>query len=876
MRKTQYKLVKINLSLITANNYDVNLSYEDEVKNDLIIAQDDSLLLDQIRRIRGYDARRVSELILVEAKRNPQKEDELRRLLEGGFNYNGVHYVRFGKSASQGKAGITVFVDDRIYDELFAVTQLDIPIDECVISKYEAQRCLVFSTCTLLDGELPNIVIVDEFTKVIPDQHIKYIVEKEKEFIDKDTGEVKKYKSREVADGPHDIKLSPFDGCGCHNHELSVRASEALGLEYNAIGLQIRLPFFKGYSVEFPFREYYKSIGIDTITDVFGHEHNVDVIDCIWNTSMFKGYKMFKNKFGADGWLAYLNVLSKYDFKLGISKYSHHIDHLNLKTRMNFQYLQCLNIWNDNYRDNYLNHNLSEYDILDPANDGSIVKLARYSTDLFEKIIKGDKFYTYKFMGVDTADGEYTAHSKYLEAALINDTMLKDVAVRQFIYRKLKKYIAQLKVGKIYADGFYHTVVGDMIGYLQYAAGIEPVGCLNSGEFFCDTIPKGDILSFRSPLVCPSEVNAVKIVGNDVTQKWFSHFKNQDVVMINMYDLSMPQQGGMDADGDVVFLCHDPLLVDKRIDKTMIIDVDDKVAAQSKAYTPENIVEYELNSRDNRIGEITNVCTSILNKYTTKEETKKKYDDYVSLLRILQGKEIDFLKTGVRWHMNKQLRTHIKCLPYFLLYNYPKKLKAYEKIKKYNQTHDDKLPLNAYHSPSPLNELCDYIDRWEKKKILWDRTYYDTRCITLDNNLDLSDKEILKRVRRILNDFGRDLKKLAEIQHSKNNDDGLNLEPLIELYSQKLSELNLDKTLLDNYVIKVSYSSAAINKTLAWSICGDTLLDNLRKNSPPQRQCYITETSYPSDDVHEYLGKYYILADVTTSCDEQICPESEL
>ena len=221
--------------------------------------------------------------------------------------------------------------------------------------------------------------------------------------------------------------------------------------------------------------------------------------------------------------------------------------------------------------------------------------------------------------------------------------------------------------------------------------------------------------------------------------------------------------------------------------------------------------------------------------------------------------------------MNKQLRTHIKCLPYFLLYNYPEKLKTYEKAKKYNRAHNDKLPLNAYHSPSPLNELCDYIDRWEKKKILWDRTYYDTRCIILDNNLDLSDKDISKRVRRILNDFGKDLKKLIGAQRSKNSSDSLNLEPLIELHSQRLSELNLDKVLLDNYVIKISYSSAAINKTLAWSICGDTLLENLRKNSPSQRRCCIVEVDDTSGNSYEYLGKHYSLVDVSASLDEQMC-----
>jgi hypothetical protein len=42
-------------------------------------------------------------------------------------------------------------------------------------------------------------------------------------------------------------------------------------------------------------------------------------------------------------------------------------------------------------------------------------------------------------------------------------------------------------------------------------------------------------------------------------------------------------------------------------------------------------------TRDNRIGEITNVATSIENKYTTNEEVKELYSNYSSLLRIFQG-----------------------------------------------------------------------------------------------------------------------------------------------------------------------------------------------------------------------------------------------
>ena len=109
-------------------------------------------------------------------------------------------------------------------------------------------------------------------------------------------------------------------------------------------------------------------------------------------------------------------------------------------------------------------------------------------------------------------------------------------------------------------------------------------------------------------------------------------------------------------------------------------------------------------------------------------------------MRIFQGKEIDFLKTGTRWQMSSGLRKHLKQLPYFLLYNYPKKLKTYNTLKEKNkaiESKEDKLRLNAYHSPSPMNELCDYICTWEKKNIMWNNNlkYGD---IYLQNEIEQS------------------------------------------------------------------------------------------------------------------------------------------
>ena len=871
MKNIQYTLVKIPIKEIINQDYNVTIDRDSEIKNEYLITQGTSLLFDQIERLRGKFSSHISEVILVVAKKNPKQEEYLRYILNNGFIYNGTHYSRFGKSASQGKDGITAFVCDEIFDELYKITQMDIDVDECVISKYEAQRCLPFSSCTLIHDYMPNIVIIGEYEKTLKNQLIKYVVERKREFVDKETGKNKTYNAREIEEGYKDLKLSPFDGCGCHEYEFTKNISEQLELDYEAAGVQVRLPFIKGYSVYVPFKKILKEWGYEYITDIYGNKHSIKDIDCIWNTSMFKGHKMFKDKYGSNAWVEYMNTVNKYQYKLGISKYSHHIKNLNKYTRMNFQYLQCLDLWNPKYIDCFENRNMLEYDILDSNNDGRIIDLAKYTTSLFEKIIKGNKFYTYKFMGINNTE-DYEPESKYLEAALVNDVMLKDPAVKQFIYRKLKKSIDEAKVGKIYCSGFYHTGVGDMIGYLQYAVGLEPVGCLNERELYSGNFDSGNIVSFRSPLVDPSEVNKIKIAHNEITDKWFIHFENQDIVMFNMYDISAPQQGGADFDGDIFFLCDEPVVINSKIDKNIILDIEDKATAKPKKYNKENIIEYEVMTRDNRIGEITNVATSIENKYTTNEEIKELYSNYSSLLRIFQGKEIDFLKTGTRWQMSSGLRKHLKQLPYFLLFNYPKKLKTYNTLKEKNKSienKEDKVRLNAYHSPSPMNELCDYICTWEKKNILWNNNLedlMDTRVLIVNNDLDLSDKKISKIVRRYINDYAEEIRKHLDMHKdngSKNANDHNDsyyfaMDLIVDDFKKRLSEeLNMDEEIIANYVIKVSYNNFSISKSFAWAAYADYIIKNLRNNSNPKRNISIIEVPYKTNDSYEYLGKFY-------------------
>ena len=218
--------------------------------------------------------------------------------------------------------------------------------------------------------------------------------------------------------------------------------------------------------------------------------------------------------------------------------------------------------------------------------------------------------------------------------------------------------------------------------------------------------------------------------------------------------------------------------------------------------------------------------------------------------------------------MTKGLRKHLNQLPYFLLFNYPKKMKTYLKSKEKNKHIDnpqDKIKSNAYHSPSPMNELCDYICTWEKKNILWDnqlQDLIDTRCLIINNDLALDDKNVLKIARRYVNLYADELRKHLNMNKSKDKSDSddyrFAMDKLVERYKQNLQrETDLSEELIANYVIKVSYGNFSISKSLAWSAYGDYIIKNLKTNSNPQRNISITEVPYQTNNSYEYLGKFY-------------------
>ena len=79
--KIQYTMMKLPIREIIKQEYDVKIDKNEAMSNEYLIKQGDSIIFDQIKRLRGYTSSHISEMVLIVAKKNPKTEKELKKIL---------------------------------------------------------------------------------------------------------------------------------------------------------------------------------------------------------------------------------------------------------------------------------------------------------------------------------------------------------------------------------------------------------------------------------------------------------------------------------------------------------------------------------------------------------------------------------------------------------------------------------------------------------------------------------------------------------------------------------------------------------------------------------------------------------------------------
>ena len=536
--------VKLDSGLLKENKYNLNLSFYECLKSNLIISLADSQMLRSIRDITGQKIDRVQleewwqERDAIKkrknSKTNRQKIKDLQdkiynmmyipqyitvvmesvkdyeRMFKKGFYFNGKLYKRMSCSASQARVSTVVFVDDEIREELRR--RLDNGRDlkhPLAPSKYNAYFGL-YSSATK-EVTKPRFCIIPDYTE-IQKVDVDFVVETG---VDEDDI---------IEPRTIDVEFNRFDGSGLISPQMAEQWGKDLGEDYTPCQFCIRCAFTKGMVNEFDFIEWCKEEngGNYIIKDIYGKERDLREIDVILTEGMSKLWDSW------DSQESYEENCEKNGIIWGVTKYAPKKDKEVLWT--NYQFIQTLNLDED------MVHALCQ-DTVDYIQGVSYDNVYYILLFLLGENLNSDSIE--RFM--ESSDN-YWLKCLILNHNLLNDKYSKE-KIRDFIVRKIE--LACL--GKLLTRGNFECIVPDSFAFMQHCTGQKVAGILPAGHMYCNywnekNVTKVDTM--RSPLTHFSEHYVVDLDKNELTEKWFKY--SYSGFIVNCHDEHTMRWAGSD------------------------------------------------------------------------------------------------------------------------------------------------------------------------------------------------------------------------------------------------------------------------------------------------------------------------------------------
>ena len=774
------------------------------------------------------------------------------KIYKNGFKINGITYRRLLGTTGGVKNNTIIFVNEQLLPEL--KRRIDNGRDltkEFTPAKLEAYNALVCSSSTPVS--MPNGVVVvhDCITHFKSD-----VIELDDTGLDQPSMKYIKDK---------DIELNDSDGYGLAYPPLMERWGEEIGEDFMLPGCVIRNSFCKGAVFPVDFQKFAREHNIETITDVWGNTYDIDKVELVLTESMLKLWDSYSSIED------YLENCEKNHYTFAITKSSE--EELENVRTMNYQFLQSY-YFTDEQIDELIAPTVSEIkDIL---------------SDDYRKTI----LYT-KGIGLNEKNVQHL-DSSFATALMIEPKMKDDPYVKSQLYTMIKKRIDDAKVGVLKVPANYSLVSGDPYSLCQSMFGLEVTGLLKTGQVYSKYwIDKGidKIVSFRAPMTSHNNIRLLNVVHNSEMDEFYKYMTTPTI--FNSWDTCADAMNGFDKDGDCVINTSFPLLINNTVELPAVVCVQRK--APKCIPTEDDIMQSNINSFGNAVGEVTNKITSMFEVQARYEKDSREYrilDYRIKCGQLFQQNSIDKTK-GIeskdmpdKWYnwisnkiskaktssekkenwFNRKLIADKK--PYFMQYIYPaEKSKMNEYIKKNNEkcimrfriTLDelfekkDKTPeeekfIYCYYqrlplgiAPCTINKICwkienifDYLKSYESDE--FDYTI-------LKSNAEYS-KHLYTQIKKIYDRYRRETSnymQYAKSERIKSEERQIQKYIFREEFKRQCLEQCPNEDILCNIVLDLCYSKSKYSKQFAWDVCGEIFIQNLLK-----RNNYMI--SYPTLD----------------------------
>ena len=802
------------------------------------------------------------------------------KIYKNGFKINDITYRRLLGTTGGVKNNTIVFVNEKLLPEL--KRRIDNGRDltkQYTPAKLEAYNALVCSSSTPVS--MPNGVVVvhDCITHFKSD-----VIELDDTGLDQPSMKYIKDK---------DIELNYSDGYGLAMPQLMERWGQEIGENFLLPGCVIRNSFCKGAVYPIDFQKFAKEYNISTITDVWGNVYNIDEVELVLTESMLKLWDAYSSIED------YLNNCEENKYTFAITKASE--EELENVRTMNYQFLQS-------------------YDFTNEQIDELITPTVNEIKDILSDDYRKTILYT-KGIGLNESNIQHLDNS-FATALMIEPEMKKDPYIKNQIYTMIRKRIDDAKVGVLKVPANYSLVSGDPYSLCQSMFGLEVTGLLKAGQVYSKYwIDNGvdKIVSFRAPMTSHNNIRLLNVVHNKKMDEFYKYMTTPTI--FNSWDTCADAMNGFDKDGDAVINTSFPLLIENTKELPAVVCVQRK--APKCIPTEDDIMQSNINSFGNAVGEVTNKITSMFEVQARYEKDSREYrtlDYRIKCGQLYQQNAIDKTK-GIeakpmpdKWYnwisnkiskgkdssekkehwFNRKLVADKK--PYFMQYVYPtEKTRMNEYVKKNNEkcimrfritldellakenrTQEEEKFIYCYYQRMPLGTAPCTINKicWKIEELFdnteWinngDFDYSILKCdVEYSNQLYNKIKKIYDRYRRETANYMQ----YAKSERIKSDERQMQKYIFKEQFRRQCLEQCPNEEYLCNIVLDLCYSKSKYSKQFAWDICGDMFIQNLLK-----RHNYMV--SYPTLDENgdiEFNGLHFSMK--TTEIKVNVDIESE-
>ena len=542
-------------------------------------------------------------------------KDLREHFYENGFHLDGIHYVRYKRSAGSSREGKCLFIDERLYRHMTKWSECSLKPQKDLAS-WESYRALSLSSIKgTIEIPLDSILFVPDYKSAFVENVVSVELRDGKLVAEQKQTQI----TNDIWDGESLLDEGVFEKYYADKHMLLLRNKF-----FKSCAFRTRLQkWFKDNNITL---ESLKARGFVTLAEDI---HQI-VLVTTPNSLKYLKFAGGLTEKNIRKWAAHT------DSAFGVVKYDKGTRFFHGKmVQSSYQLINTLSLSQEEVR-HLLQPSIDYISLL--RRD---VDFMRYHfTDAFAREKGGEEEYCDGL--AERADVIFTLMHQYPH---FDETELY-ANFRDDVVRSLKE---RLKRGHILLNGTNATLFGNGTELLKYLASEDITSELKPGQIRCERFGNGTkLLCARSPHITMGNLYCVE---NALSGGIWDYFDlGENIVCVNSIGENIQQRlNGCDYDSDTMLITDDKLLVNaaaryKDFFKVPVCNI------KAEEKTEQTLSKLDHDTSVNKIGEIVNLSQKLnsilwdeLHKSAEKGKILSIYED-ICKLAVLSGLEIDKAK----------------------------------------------------------------------------------------------------------------------------------------------------------------------------------------------------------------------------------------